>query len=389
MNKTSLIIINSHPIQYYTPLYKKINKDLNVDLEVWFCSNMGVENYFDKEFNINLKWDIPLLDGFAYTFLKNFSILKNKNFPIFGLINLNIIPKLFLKRKSIIWVDSWSQLSFILAIIFVKLFGHRIFFRSETPLSHEILKSNFYLKFRHVIFKFLFSFIDKFLYIGEQNRKFYKYYNVDDSKLVFMPYCVDNNYFSELNQIQALNYSNKYGIEKGHQIIMFCGKFISKKNPLDIIKAFEKIKIYNSKLSLILVGTGPLELELKNYINNHKLQDVHITGFINQTEIKYFYNLADVFVMSSGVGETWGLATNEALNFHSSIVVSHLTGCTIDLVTEGINGFTFITGDIDDLSNSIKGALLLDKSIIIEENRKKIKIFSYNTCINSLSKLLG
>ena len=121
MNKPSIIIINSHPIQYYTPLYKKFQNELDIDLQVWFCSKIGVEEYFDEEFNTRLKWDIPLLEGFKYEFLKNFSLFKN-NYPFIGMINLQIIPKLFFIRKSIIWIDSWSQITFILAIFFWKTF---------------------------------------------------------------------------------------------------------------------------------------------------------------------------------------------------------------------------------------------------------------------------
>lgn len=388
MNKPSIIVINSHPIQYYTPLYKKFQNELDIDLQVWFCSKIGVEEYFDEEFNTKLKWDIPLLEGFKYEFLKNFSFFKI-NSPFIGLINLQIISKLFFIRKSIIWIDSWSQITFILAIIFGKLFGHKIYFRAETPLSHEILKNKLYLKLRIVFFKFLFMFIDKFLYIGEQNNSFYKYYGVKESKLVFMPYCIDNNYFSQLSNFKSSNLFETYKIKIDHKIIMFCGKFINKKRPLDLIKAYQNIKCKNHKISLLLVGTGPLESQIKDFVLANKIDDIHITGFVNQSMIKYFYNISDVFVMCSGSGETWGLATNEAMNFSSSIVISDLTGCSNDLVTEGLNGYKFSTGNVEELAISINNALFLDKTKIVEEHRKKLNIFSYATCVNNLKSLIS
>ena len=171
-----IIVIDSHPIQYYTPLYKEIGHSGNFDLEVWFCSKIGLENYFDKEFNTNVKWDIPLLEGFNYVFLKNWSIFQNFEWPLIRLINLGLIWRLFKLEKSVIWVHSWGQTSFIMAIIFAKLFGHTVCLRAETPLIHEKLKNNYYLLIRKFILKIFFSFIDKFLYIGSENKLFYKYY---------------------------------------------------------------------------------------------------------------------------------------------------------------------------------------------------------------------
>ena len=68
--------IVSHPIQYYSPLYNKISKSNEFDLTVYYLSDFSVKGYVDKEFNREIKWDIPLLDGHKYKFLKNNSFKK-------------------------------------------------------------------------------------------------------------------------------------------------------------------------------------------------------------------------------------------------------------------------------------------------------------------------
>jgi len=72
MNKKhKLAILVSHPIQYQTPLYKLLSKEPEIDLTVLFCSDWGLKTYKDKGFGKEVKWDIPLLDGYKYKFFKN------------------------------------------------------------------------------------------------------------------------------------------------------------------------------------------------------------------------------------------------------------------------------------------------------------------------------
>jgi glycosyltransferase involved in cell wall biosynthesis len=54
------------------------------------------------------------------------------------------------------------------------------------------------------------------------------------------------------------------------------------------------------------------------------------------------------------MGETWGLAVNEAMNFEKPVIVSDTCGCSVDLVHEGVNGYTFPEGDTGMLTQRIR-----------------------------------
>jgi glycosyltransferase involved in cell wall biosynthesis len=379
-----IIIIDSHPIQYYTPLYKEIVNSGKFDLEVWFCSKIGVENYFDKEFNTNVKWDIPLLEGFNYVFLKNWSIFKNYEWPLLRLINLGLIWRLFKLEKSVIWVHSWGQISFILAIIFAKLFGHTVCLRAETPLIHEKLKNNYYLLIRKFILKIFFSAVDKFLFIGTENKLFYQFYGIKNDQLIFSPYCVNNEFFRRqfikyIDEVDKIKLEFNIPLDK--KLILTSGKLIQKKRPLDILKAFE---LLDSNHFLIFLGGGSLETDLQNYIAQKQLSNVLITGFVNQSAISKYYAITDVYVMASHAGETWGLSTNEIMNFNAALVISDLVGCNSDLVIEDKNGYVYPCGNIVDLKNSIERAFKLDKIKLQKINKLKMEEFSYETIVNNL-----
>src|SRR6185503_9048453 len=88
-----LAILNSHPIQYFAPLHRRLAQEADLDLTVYFCSHQGAEEYIDEGFGQRLKWDIPLLDGYKHVFLKNLR-RRDRVGGFWSLLNLGIIKEL-------------------------------------------------------------------------------------------------------------------------------------------------------------------------------------------------------------------------------------------------------------------------------------------------------
>jgi hypothetical protein len=47
--KIKVAIVVSHPIQHFVHLYKALAKNQNIELKVFFASNIGAREYFDKK----------------------------------------------------------------------------------------------------------------------------------------------------------------------------------------------------------------------------------------------------------------------------------------------------------------------------------------------------
>ena len=225
-----------------------------------------------------------------------------------------------------------------------------------------------------IIFPF---FAHKCMYIGTESRKFFEHYKVKPERLVFTPYAVDNDYFQNSYwDVPEVNLKQSLGLPLDKKIILFSGKYIEKKRPFDLLEAFNRLG--NENYFLVMVGEGKLRTEMESFIKNNKLKNVLLTGFVNQGEIPAYYKVANVFVMCSGIGETWGLAVNEAMIFGTPIIVSRTSGCSADLVKEGYNGFIFAEGDIEALKNHLL-ALLEEDGFRMEMglvSRRVIKDFS-------------
>jgi len=393
MKKYKLAILASHPIQYQTPLFKKITENSQIDLMVYFNWDFGVgEESFADEFGKKIKWDIPILEGYKYKFLKNFFLKPSDIF--FGQINLGIIKELVINNYDAVVVFGWN--SFTNWLVFLTKFIHRtrIILQSESPLNQELLKSKWKIKIKKIILGWLFKHISAFLYIGEENKKFYQFYDIPEEKLFFAPYAVDNERFTAANkELRSKNYElrKKLGIGKNDIVILFVGKLIEKKRPMDILRAYGSI-IHNSKfiIHLLFVGDGVLRSNLEKYVKENNLKNIHFTGFKNQTELPQYYALADIFVLPSGIGETWGLVVNEAMCFSLPVIVSDVVGCGQDLVRQNENGFVFLLGDINKLAERLK-ELAENKEKREQFGKKSFEIiqkYSYKKDIEGILKAL-
>jgi glycosyltransferase involved in cell wall biosynthesis len=369
MKKISYFI--SHPIQYQAPLLKYLHENLkDVDLEVVYFTKHTIGG-LDKQFGVNIIWDIPLLQGYKYVFLKNFSLRPAVSGSFFGLVNFGVINYLIKRKPESIILHGWSYFSNILVLVVAKLLRIKIILRAESPLSAEENKS----KINHFIKKRILGLCDRFLFIGKENKSFYEFMGIQKSQMFYAPYCVDNDRFIDAKknfQYSTNSIRSEFNIPDNNTLLLFCGKLIDKKRPLDIVKALNQI---NSKTTSILyVGTGKLKADIENYVRDNKMTNVHFSGFVNQTELYKFYLSSDIFILPSTYGETWGLVVNEAMLHSLPILVSNHVGCVPDLVKPGENGYSYECGNIDDLKGKIEQLSSLNKSKLISMGAKSFEI---------------
>lgn len=67
--KKCLAIVDTHPIQYHVPVWRALAAQPDLDVHVYYGSDFSVRGYLDVGFGVTVKWDVPLTDGYAHTFL--------------------------------------------------------------------------------------------------------------------------------------------------------------------------------------------------------------------------------------------------------------------------------------------------------------------------------
>lgn len=382
------LFLISHPIQYFSPLFRYLAEN-GVDLEVLYCYGEPSQEKFDPGFGQKLQWDIPLLEGYRYRFLKNSGLRSPASKKFLSLLNPGIIPYLFKAKKSTLVIHSWQYATDWLAIFFGKLAGHRIALWTEANGSHEALQSGWKKLFKKMFFRVLFLFVNEYWCIGTRNREFYLSHGVPPSKMKDTPYSVDNRRFRQVAlETTKQEAREKLGLPLESFIILSSGKYISKKRPLDLLEAFTALE--GPEAFLLMVGEGLLRHEMESFIEDHSLEGrVRLAGFVNQSQIPLYYRSADLFVMCSEEGETWGLSVNEAMNFELPLLLSNLTGCSADLVEEGWNGYVFSTANTGELAHRIEEFLLASKEHLARMGRHSLSIIEKHSFETIRRAILG
>lgn len=375
-NNMKILYILPHPIQYQTPLINYLSAN-GIDIIVGYKSNISSKSFYDDGFQKKIKWGKNILKGHDYFFNKD-----SKN--IFSSIFDQKIIKIILSDKEIkfIWVHGSKNIFNILIILISKLLNKKVFLREENTLESK--KRNFINIFLNKIFYFLINpFIDQYLAIGKKNYKYYIFNNINKKKIRFVPYVVDNNFFSSDNFIKKTYKEINF---------LFVGKFHKNKGISMLLEAFKEISSKNrkilNKIKLKLVGHGILFNEIKKYILNEKLKFIKLTNFQSQKKLKYIYQKTDILILPS-IYEPWGLVINEALNAGNAIICSDRVGAVGDLVINNKNGFVFKSNDKKSLIESIARYLKNEKMINSHKKRGKQIINKYNfkICCENIKKI--
>lgn len=348
-------MLASHPIQYQAPLFRALAARPEIQLHVFFCRRWGIDPYQDPGFQITLSWDTPLLEGYPYTFLPNWSPFPSSS-GFFGTINPGILSALRPGSFDAVLIHDWALASDWLGWAAAAFRRLPILLRGETNGLAEPTGLRRWIK--RFILKILFCRVEGFLAIGTHNANFYRSCGVPENRIFWTPYAVDNSFFLKqagpLNGPKALLRAKK-GLPPDPPVILFCGKLIEKKRPFDLLKAFSLLD-GNPKSSLAFVGEGPLRIPMKRFVAEKGLANVFFLGFCNQSELPPCYAMADALVLPSGE-EPWGLVLNEAMCFGLPIIASDRVGAAADLVREGLNGFVYPVGDVTALAEGLRKTL--------------------------------
>ena len=398
-----LAILSTHPIQYQVPLWQALARDGSVPFEVWYLSAHGTDPSYDPQFGKSFAWDLDVLSGYPYRFLKT---NPDSDVTSFGKLRLaeRLQPRLSEKKVTTLWVQGWHVRAYWQAVWQAHNAGVSVWLRGEsndlatTPTWKQPVKQ--------LMLRQLFTRVKNFLYIGEANRRLYERYGVGQEQMHPAPYCVDNARFAE--QAEALR-SQRTEIRRAWNIpddafcVLFAGKFIEKKRPFDLINAAkdQRLSNQNQPLHLLLVGSGELDEALRNATNGvfdaelggtattpgHDTSKPSATfaGFLNQKEISKAYVAADCLVLPSDHRETWGLVVNEAMASGLPCVVSDACGCAEDLITPVRPEARYPMGDTSALANALLD--VMERPISSAAVQGQVGEFDPQLTVNTVRKL--
>jgi glycosyltransferase involved in cell wall biosynthesis len=343
-----LAVITTHPIQYYAPFFQRVAGRDGIDLKVFYGWTGSTEAAYDPGFEQEVEWDLPLLEGYDYTFVPNESTDPGTH-HFRGMINPGLPAAVERWDADAVLVFGWGWQSHLRAL---RHFSGRIpvLFRGDSTLIDE--RGGLRQWVRRVGLWWVYRHVDHALYVGANNRAYFEAHGLTDQQLHWVPHAVENDRFADPEdtlQEKADTWRRELGIPFDAPTVVFAGKLSRKKAPDLLLRAFQELN--HPDAHLVMAGSGPLEDELRR----RAPERVHFLGFQNQTRMPVVYRLGAVFVLPSrGPGETWGLAINEAMACARAVVASTKVGCAPDLIDNGENGFVVEHGDVAALNHRLQ-----------------------------------
>lgn len=188
-----------------------------------------------------------------------------------------------------------------------------------------------------------------------------------------------------------LHYKQKHNkhqsLFKKSQQIIHVGRLVPWKRVDLLINAFGRVSKIFPEANLVIVGDGPELESLKSLVSALGLVDkVEFLGAIYDMEnLSKLYMESSLYVLA-GMG---GLSINEAMCFGLPVICSVCDGTEKFLVRDGLNGYFFKDGDVEDLVNKL--ILFFEKpEIAVSMSRNSEKIIleevNINTVVNQYIK---
>jgi glycosyltransferase involved in cell wall biosynthesis len=372
-------VLATHPIQYHAPLYRELARRL--DLHVYFAHQQTASGQAAAGFGVEFAWDVPLLDGYSYSFLHNVarrpdvSTSSGCDTPEIG----GIIAR---ERFDAFLVNGWYNRSYRQAIRACWRNGTPVLVRGDSHLQTPRALAKRLVK--EVLFRLFIPRFDRYLVVGQRSREYYIHYGADPARMVFVPHFVDTEWFAtRAARFGPSALRTDLGLTDETLIVLFAGKLMPAKRPGDILRASATLLTGGRPVHIVVVGSGELQASLTQEASELSLP-VTFTGFKNQSELPYYYAGADVLVLPSE-HETWGLVVNEAMACGLPAVVSEAVGCAPDLIDEGKTGFTFPLGDTGALSAALDRATTLRHSPDLAAALKaKTSIYSLEKAVQGI-----
>lgn len=165
--------------------------------------------------------------------------------------------------------------------------------------------------------------------------------------------------------------------------VLYFGRLSQEKGVKTLIDAIKQVNY-----KLYILGTGPIESELKEYVKTNSITNVEFKGFQTGEPLKKFIRNARVVVLPSEWYENGPYSAMEAMSMGKPLIVSNLGGLP-ELVEEGKNGYVYSNkNELPDLLDKVIGLTDEEYKNMCEESLNRAKnLFNAENYIKKLLEL--
>jgi len=158
-------------------------------------------------------------------------------------------------------------------------------------------------------------------------------------------------------------------ISRGKRAILFVGRLVEKKGLKYLIDAFNEIQKKYADVSLVIVGKGPEETNIRNQISKYQIESsVKLMGAVTHDDLHKLYQSHELAVFpfiedSTGDMEGFGLVMVEAMGCGCAVVASSLPAVA-DIIIDNETGLLVNQKDSSDIVKKV--SFMFDNSEVLK-----------------------
>jgi glycosyltransferase involved in cell wall biosynthesis len=345
-----VLVVATHPVQYAVPLYRQLAADPRIDLSVAFLSMSSIEGAVDPDFGMRVRWDVPMLEGYRWTALRDLAI-RNDVHRFLGLIAPGLWRTVRTGSFDVVVLTGYRSISFWIGWAAARLSRARIAWVTDATTLRSRDGRDRTLRVKALVVPWIYRRGDAVVVQSTRGERFLTSIGVDRRRIHLVPYVVDNDAFSAgALEVDVAAVREAWGIPRDAFVALFVGKLAPWKRPEDLLRAAAA----SPDVWVVVAGAGEVRPRLEALAVELGIRErVRFLGFRNQSELPAVYRGADVLVLPSAF-EPFGLVVNEAFACGIPAVVSDACGCADDLVIDGETGATYPAGDVAALAETLR-----------------------------------
>jgi glycosyltransferase involved in cell wall biosynthesis len=323
---------------------------------VAYCSLQGAEPGVDPEFGIQVKWDVPLLEGYPWVQIPNKSLRPGPG-RFWGLLNPGLWKLVSTGGyDAVVVYTGYVYASFWITLAAAKFHRVPILFGTDAHGLVPLDGKKWKVPVKRFAWPRLFRLATVVIVPSSGSIALMRSLGIPEDRLVLAPYVVDNDWWlKRAGEVDRREVRRVWGVPENSPVVFSCAKLQPWKRPLDVLKAFAQASVGGSHL--VFAGEGPLRHELESHAVSLGIAPrVHFLGFTNQSQLPEVYRASDLLVLASEY-EAFGVVVNEAMLCGCVPVVSDRVGAGYDLISPGKNGYVFPCGDVDALASILRETL--------------------------------
>ena len=252
--------------------------------------------------------------------------------------------------------------------VIITLHGYR-YKELESELFDHLTLSKIILPIENKLDAFTLKNANKLTVLNSPMRDYFS--TLGNKQVSILPNAVRSKDF-EFSPSERDSTRRELGINKEATVVGFVGRFVQEKNLFTLLKSFTAVHQALNSTKLILVGEGPLESQLREYVKKSKIEDSVIFSGA-RGDIRSILSAIDIFVLPSYVE---GLSTSllEAISCGRAIVCSDIAA-NREVLTIGQEALFVDPNDSDSIKEAIE--LLATDTKVRSELSHRAKIRSY------------